>query len=139
MISVDYTFLALYPISALTEERQYLLWSNLWVKLMFKNYLNKTYLMGRVFANGPGDLGSIPSRVIPKTQKVVLDTILLNTQQYKVRIKGKAEQSREGIAPSPTSRCSSYCKGSLLAALNYGRQLYNFTYLNISFEMQMGL
>ena len=23
----------------------------------------------RVFANGPGDLGSIPGRVIPKTQK----------------------------------------------------------------------
>ena len=24
-------------------------------------------LVGRVFANGPGDLGSIPGRVIPKT------------------------------------------------------------------------
>ena len=38
-------------------------------------------LVGRVFANGPGDLGSIPGRVTPKT--------LLNTQQYKVHIKGK--------------------------------------------------
>ena len=52
-------------------------------------------LVGRVFANGPGDLGSIPGRVIPKTLKMVLDTSLLNTQQYKVRIKGKVEQSRE--------------------------------------------
>ena len=52
-------------------------------------------LVGRVFANSPGDLGSIPSRVIPKTLKMVLDTSLLNTQQYKVRIKGKVEQSRE--------------------------------------------
>ena len=26
-------------------------------------------LMSRVFANGPGDLGSIPGRVIPKTLK----------------------------------------------------------------------
>ena len=26
-------------------------------------------LVGRVFANGPGDLGSIPDRVIPKTLK----------------------------------------------------------------------
>ena len=43
----------------------------------------------------PGDLGSIPGRVILKTQKMVLDTFLLNTQQYKVRIKGKVEQSRE--------------------------------------------
>ena len=33
----------------------------------------------RVFANGPGDLGSIPGRVIPKTLKMVLDTSLLNT------------------------------------------------------------
>ena len=40
----------------------------------------------RVFANGHGDLGSIPGRVIPKTQKMVLDASLLNTQHYKVRI-----------------------------------------------------
>ena len=65
-------------------------------------------LVGRVFANGPGDLGSIPGRVIPKTLKMVLDTSLLNTQQYKVGIDGKVEQSREGVAPSPTPRCSSY-------------------------------
>ena len=50
--------------------------------------------MGRVFANGPEDRGSLPGRVIPKTLKMVLDTSLLNTQQYKVRIKGKVEQSR---------------------------------------------
>ena len=42
--------------------------------------------MGRVFANGPGDLGSISGRVIPKTLKMVLDTSLLKTQQYKVCI-----------------------------------------------------
>ena len=45
-------------------------------------------LVGRLFANGPGDLGSISRRVIPKTLKMVLDTSLLNTQQYKERIKG---------------------------------------------------
>ena len=56
----------------------------------------------RVFANGLGDLGSIPGRVIPKTQKMVLDASLLSTQHYKVRIKGKVEQSRKGVAPSPT-------------------------------------
>ena len=43
-------------------------------------------IMVRVFANGPGDWGSIPGRVIPKTQKIVLDTSLLNTQHYKVYI-----------------------------------------------------
>ena len=51
--------------------------------------------MVRVFANGPGDLGSIPGRVIPKTLKMVLDVSLLNNQHYKVRIKGKVEKSRE--------------------------------------------
>ena len=51
--------------------------------------------------NGPGDLGSIPSCVIPKTLKMVLDTYLLNTQQYKVRIKGKVEQSRERSSALP--------------------------------------
>ena len=49
----------------------------------------------RVFANGPGDLGSIPGRVIPKIKKMVLDASLLNTQHYKVRIKGKVEQLKE--------------------------------------------
>ena len=56
------------------------------------NYVKKPRLIGlvgRVFANGPGDLGSIPSRIIPKTFKMVLDTSLFNTQQYKVRIEGK--------------------------------------------------
>ena len=57
--------------------------------------------MGRVFANGLGDLGSIPGRVIPKTVKMLLDTSLHNTQQYKVRIKGKVEQSRERSSALP--------------------------------------
>ena len=83
----------------------------------------------RVFANRPGDRGSIPGRVIPKTQKMVLDTSLLNTQHYKVRIKGKVEQSREGVAPSPTPWCSSYRKGSLRVTLDYRRQLYLYIYL----------
>ena len=84
----------------------------------------------RVFANGPGDLGSVPGRVIPKSQKMVLDASLLNTQHYKVRIKGKVEQSREGVAPSPTPWCSSYRKGSLRVTLDYGRQLYLLLLLN---------
>ena len=54
-----------------------------------------------VFANGFGDLGSIPGRVIPKTQKMVLDASLLNTQHYKVWIKGKVEQSRERSSTLP--------------------------------------
>ena len=53
------------------------------------------YFSGRVFANGPGDQGLIPGQVIPKIQKMVLDTTLLNTQHYKVWTKVKVEQSRE--------------------------------------------
>ena len=54
-----------------------------------------------MFANGPGDLGSIPGRVIPKTLKMVHDSSLLNTQQFKVRIKVKVEQSRERSSALP--------------------------------------
>ena len=58
-------------------------------------------LVGRVFANDPEGLGSLSGRVIPKTLKIVLDTSLLNTHQYKVRIKGKVEQSRERSSALP--------------------------------------
>ena len=86
--------------------------------------------MGRVFANGLGDMGSIPSRIIPKTLKMVLDASLINTQQYKVRIKGKVEQFREKSSALLTTRCSSYWKGSLQVAFDKGCQLY-FTLLII--------
>ena len=65
-------------------------------------------LMSRVFANGPGDRDLILGRVLPKTKKMVLDVTLLNTPHYKVRIKGKVKQSREGLAPSSTPWCSSH-------------------------------
>ena len=51
--------------------------------------------MSSVFANELGDWGSISCHVIPKTQKMVLDASLLNTQHYKVCIKSKMEQSKE--------------------------------------------
>ena len=48
-------------------------------------------LASRVFTNSPGDWGSIPGQVIPK----IKNASLLNTQHYKVHIKGKVVQSRE--------------------------------------------
>ena len=57
----------------------------------------------RVFASGSGDLGSISGRVIPKNQKMTLDATLLNNPYYKVRIKGKVEQSRETSSALPLS------------------------------------
>ena len=78
--------------------------------------------MGRVFINGPGNLGSILDRVIPKTKKIVLDASFLNTQHYKVRIKGRVEQSWEKRSALPWF--SSYRKGSLRVTLDYSCQLY---------------
>ena len=98
-------------------------------------YININRLIGlvdRVFSNGPGDQGSIPGRIIPKTLKMVLDTSLLNTQQYKVRIKGKVEQSRErsstllGVVPIE--------KGAFWSPSTNGRQLY--FYINITFQFK---
>ena len=72
---------------------QYYIWSCIRVFIYLNNRL--IGLVDRVFGNGPGDQGSIPGRIIPKTFKMVFNTYLLNTQHYKVRIEGKVEQSRE--------------------------------------------
>ena len=48
-----------------------------------------------MFANGLENQGSIPGQVIPKIQKMVLHISFLNTQDYKVCIKAKVEQSKE--------------------------------------------
>ena len=71
-------------------------------QLFFQNnYYWAIGLMSRVFANILRDQASIPGRVIPKTKKMVLDATLLNTQHYKVQIKGKMEQSREWSSALP--------------------------------------
>ena len=73
----------------------------MYIHILF--HIHKLYirLVGRMFTNGLEDLGSIPGHVIPKTLKMVLDTSLLNTQQYKVHIKGKVKQSREWSSTLP--------------------------------------
>ena len=83
--------------------------------------------LGRVFANGQGDLASIPGRITPKTLKMVVDTSLLNTQQYKVRIKGKVEQSLERSRALPyTSSVVAVEKGTFWSP---SIMVANFTYL----------
>ena len=49
----------------------------------------------------PGDKGSILAWIIAKTQKMVLDAGLPNSQHNKVRIKSKVEQSRERSSAHP--------------------------------------
>ena len=90
----------------------------------------------RMFSNGLGDLGSIPGQIIPKTQKMVLDASLLNTQHYKVRWRVKWSNPGKGVAPSPTSWCSSYWKGSLWVTLDYGRQLYFFFHFLLVIDLK---
>ena len=87
--------------------------------LLLKNRL--IGLVGWVFNNGPGELGSIHGRVIPKTQKMVLDTSLLKFSNIRYVSSVKWNNPVKGVAPSPKPRCCSYWKGSLLVALNYGR------------------
>ena len=72
-----------------------------------------------MFANGLGDQGLIPGRVIRKTQKMVLDASLLDTQYYKVWTKGKWSNQEKGVVPSPTPQCGSYWKGSLTLTCIY--------------------
>ena len=106
------------------------------LKLVIYNLKPAHWPMGRVFTNCPGDLGSIPGRVILKTLKMVLNTSLLmvlntsllNTQQYKVLSRVKWRNPGIRVAPFPTPQWSSNRKGSLLVALDYGRQLYLLTY-----------
>ena len=58
-------------------------------------------LMSYIFTNGPRNWVSIPRRVIQKTQRMALDAALLNTQNFKAKIKGKVEQSREWSSALP--------------------------------------
>ena len=52
------------------------------VNVFSETCIDTTYraigLMSRVFANSPGDLGSIPGQVISKTQKMVFGAALLS-------------------------------------------------------------
>ena len=67
---------------------------------------------------------------------MVLDAALLSTQNYKVGIKGKVEQSREGSsALLYTSVLCSFWKGKLRVPFDNGRQLSFFTYLLIGFYL----
>ena len=88
-------------------------------------------LVGRVFTSGPGDLGSIPGRVIPKTLKwyLILPSLTLSNIRYLSRIKWS--NPGKGVAPSLSPRCSSYWKGSLLVAHVYGRQQQQLFFCNI--------
>ena len=96
--------------------------------LMTHSYLKiheNIVMMVKVFAKSPGDLCSIPGQVIPKTQKMILDTSLLDPQHYKVVVKWS--NPGKWVAPAPTPWCRTCRKGSLRVILVYGRQLFSYT------------
>ena len=81
-------------------------------------------IMVRMFTNGPGNLASILDRVIPKTQKMVLDAPFLSTLEMKVWIKGKWNNTEKGLAPFLRPWCSRYWKRRLQVTLDYGQSTY---------------
>ena len=82
--------------------------------------------MSRVFANSPGDCDSISGRVIPKTQKMVLDATLLKTKQ--VRVKSKVEQSNIVTPPLLHLGVVAIEKGAFKSP---SIKVVNFTYIYI--------
>ena len=64
-----------------------------------------------MFTNSLGDLDSILGQIILKTQKMVLDTSLLNIYHNKVLIKSEWNKPGKEETPSPTLWCCSYCDG----------------------------
>ena len=65
-------------------------------------------LVGRVIANSLGELGSFTCCIISKTLKIVVDTSLLKTQQYKLHIMGQWSNPEKGVAPNSSHQCCSY-------------------------------
>ena len=90
-------------------------------------------LVGSLFANGPGDLSSIPVASYQRLLKWYLTPpcLAFSNRRYVSRYVSRVKWSNpgKGVEPSPTHWCCSYWKGSLLVALDNGHQLYFFTYL----------
>ena len=74
------------------------------------NYLLRSIgIAVRAFAHGPGDWGSILSRVIPKTQKnryLMLPCLTLSIIGYGSKVKWSNPE--KGVVPFPTPWRSSY-------------------------------
>ena len=64
--------------------------------------------MSSVFANDPGNLGTLPCRVIPKTQKRYLMPPCLTLSFIRYVSRDKWSNPEKGVTTFPTPRCSSY-------------------------------
>ena len=86
-------------------------------------------------ANGQVDLGSIPGGVIPKTLKWYLMPPCLTLSNIRYVSMVRCSTPGKRIVPSPTPRCCSNWKVSLLVALDYNHQLYFYLYIYIYIYM----
>ena len=86
----------------------------------------------KVFTYGPGDWDSSLGRVISKTQKkwyLMRLCLTLSIIRYVSEIKWSNPEN--GVAPSPSSRCSRYWKESLWITLDHSCQLYLYMCVHI--------
>ena len=95
----------------------------------YKSYYSSS---STVFANGPQDLGSIP---LQRLKKGLLMTPCLTLRILKYVSRVKWSNPGNGVAPSPTPRCSSYWKGSFPVALDNGLQ-YIFFIISVRFGLK---
>ena len=86
-------------------------------------------LVGSMFTNNLGRHGSIPGRVILKTQKwyLMLPRLSLIIRRYGSRVKWS--NPGKGVVSSPSPQYSSYWKGSLWVTLYNGCQIYLDIYI----------
>ena len=72
-------------------------------------------LVGRAFADSPGDLVSVPGCVIPKTLKWYLIPPYLSLSNIRCVSRVKWSSPRKEVAPFSTLWCSSFEKGAFLS------------------------
>ena len=81
-------------------------------------------LVGRVFANGPEAWVQSQVASYQRLLKWYLIPPCLTSSIIRNVSRVKWSNPEKGVDPFPTPKRSSYWKGSLLVALDYGRQLY---------------
>ena len=87
-------------------------------------------LVGRVFANGPGDLGSIPGRVIQKLLKWYLIPTCLTLSNIRYVSMVKWSNPGKRVVPSRTLGVVAIEKGAILLP---STTLANFSYFSLLF------
>ena len=83
----------------------------------FNRFVSSIGQMNRVFTVWSGRPGFNPRSSHIKDSKMVLDSVLLNTQLYKVRIKGKVALYKEWSSALPNTSCVKLLKSEPLGHL----------------------